>query len=123
MMDLGMLIVTLVLAVAYQLWGKGYAMQNFDLTFTLIYRAVILPLFLFYLGRVIAKFISAKRPLAIFSPKSCRLLCVLVWVLHFGLILGVRYLQWSYQAALGITCPWIFLLAGLCGLLCKKEAM
>lgn len=99
-------------------------MQNFDLTFTLIYRAVILPLFLFCLGRVIVKFISAKkRPLAIFSPQSCRLLCVLVWVLHFGSILGVRYLQWSYHAALGITCPWIFLLASLCGLLCKKEAM
>ena len=33
MMDLGMLIVTLALTIAYQLLGKSYAMQNFDLTF------------------------------------------------------------------------------------------
>ena len=33
MMDLGMLIATLALTIAYQLFGKIYAMQNFDLTF------------------------------------------------------------------------------------------
>ena len=32
-MDLGMLIATLALTIAYQLLGKSYAMQNFDLTF------------------------------------------------------------------------------------------
>lgn len=120
-MDLGMLIATLALTIAYQLWGKSYAMQNFDLTFTLLYRAVILPLFLFYLGRVIVKCLSAKHLPAIFSRKSCRLLCVLIWALHFGLILGVRYLQWSYHAALGLTCPWIFLLLGLTSLLYENE--
>ena len=83
-MDLGMLIATLALTISYQLLGKSYAMQNFDLTFTLLYRAVILPLFLFYLGRVIVKCLLAKRLPAIFSRKSCRLLCVLIWALHFG---------------------------------------
>ena len=122
-MDSGMLIVTLLITIAYQVFGKDYAMQNFDLTFTLMYRAVILPLFLFYLGRVIVKCLSEKHLPTIFSRKNCRLLCVLIWVLHFVLILGVRYLQWNYHAALGITCPWIFLLVGLGSLLYENEDM
>lgn len=75
-MDLGMLIATLALTITYQLWGKSYAMQHFDLTFTLLYRAVILPLFLFYLSRVIVKCLSAKHLPAISSAAKAVGCCV-----------------------------------------------
>lgn len=120
-MDFGILIVTLLLTIAYQVFGKGYAKIYFDFRLTMIYKAVILPLFLFYSGRVITKFISIKIPFVASKQKNYRLLCVLVWGIHFMSIVGVYYLRWNYHVAIGIMCPWIFFVVGLGGLIYKRN--
>lgn len=120
-MDSGMFIVTLLITIAYQVFGKDYAKFYFDFRFTAIYKAVILPMFLFYLGRVITKFVALKAPLVVLKQKSYQLLCVLTWGIHFISVVGVYYLQWNYHVAIGILYPWIFFLVGLGELMHKED--
>ena len=112
MLDLALCFFTLLLTVLYQALGIQYAQTHFDLTFTLVYRALILPLFLFCLSRIVAKFLQVK--LGRFSPsqKLCRFFAALAWVLHLISVIAVRFGGLPPYWAVGLSCPWLFIAVG-----------
>ncbi len=113
MLDLALCFFTLLLTVLYQVLGIQYAQTHFDLTFTLIYRALTLPLFLFCLSRIVARFLLVKFAHFSLSQKFCRLFAALIWALHLISLIGIHLLGWPLSLAIGLSCPWLFIAVGM----------
>lgn len=113
MLDLALCFFTLLLTILYQALGIQYAQTHFDLTFTLVYRALILPLFLFCLSRIVAKFLLVKLGRFSLSQKFCRFVATLAWVLHLISVIAIRFGGLPPYLAVGFSCPWLFIAVGV----------
>lgn len=122
MLDLALCFFTLLLTVLYQALGIQYAQTHFDLTFTLVYRALILPLFLFCLSRIAAKFLLVKLGRFSLSQKFCRLFAALVWALHLISVIGIRFCGLPPYWAVGLSCPWLFIAVGVVSCLYQTDS-
>lgn len=72
-----------------------------------------MPILLFVLGRIVARFIFIKCKPVLLKQNVYTGICALIWGLHLISMIGIWKFNWNHHIALGITCPWLFFVAGL----------